>query len=138
MANFLSVYGDLTREKVHRIKEIYTPDVDLIDPAHEIRGIDALLGYFERLYAHAIDVVFESHHRIVDGITGYLQWSMRFSHPRLNRGGEILVPGASFLKFSDAGKADYHRDYYDLGAMLYEQLPIIGAGLRGIKRRLGA
>lgn len=138
MDNFLSVYGDLTREKVNRIKEIYTPDVHFIDPAHEIRGIDALLGYFERLYENAIDVAFEFHHPIVDGTTGYLQWSMRFSHPRLNRGGEILVPGASFLKFSDDGKAYYHRDYYDLGAMLYEQLPVIGAGVRAIKRRLGA
>lgn len=120
MDNFLGVYGDLTREKVHRI-----------------RGIDALLGYFERLYAHAIDVEFEFHHHVVDGTTGYLQWSMRFSHPRLNRGGEILVPGASFLNFSDDGKAYYHRDYYDLGAMLYDHLPIIGAGVRAIKRRLG-
>lgn len=137
MDNFLDVYGDLTRQNVHRIKEIYTPDVHFIDPAHEIRGIDALLCYFERLYTNVTSVKFEFHHPVMDGATGYLQWSMRFSHPRLNRGGEILVPGASFLKFSDEGRAYYHRDYYDLGAMIYEHLPIVGAGIGAIRRRLG-
>jgi hypothetical protein len=31
-----------------------------------------------------------------------------------------------------------HRDYFDLGAMLYEQLPLLGAVVRTLKGRLGA
>jgi hypothetical protein len=33
-------------------------------------------------------------------------------------------------------KICYHRDYYDLGALLYERIPILGSLIRSIKARL--
>jgi hypothetical protein len=43
----------------------------------------------------------------------------------------------SYLQFDKAGKVRYHRDYFDLGAMLYEHLPLLGSLVKTIKRRLG-
>ncbi|HGP4674712.1 TPA: nuclear transport factor 2 family protein, partial [Vibrio cholerae O1] len=40
------------------------------------------------------------------------------------------------LHFAE-GKVTYHRDYFDMGEMLYEQLPVLGQVIRAIKRRLG-
>jgi hypothetical protein len=68
---------------------------------------------------------------------GYVQWQMNFSHPRLKGGKTIVVDGASYLRFNEAGKVSYHRDYFDLGAMLYEQLPLLGRIIVAVKRRLG-
>jgi len=138
METFLKVYRDLNRDNVERITGIYTDDVRFVDPAHEIQGLDALLVYFRRLYENVSDVRFEFNHPLKDGSSGYVQWRMRYRHPRLKRGSEILVPGASFLKFTDDGKVWHHRDYFDMGSLLYEHLPIMGSAVGAIKRRFGA
>jgi len=30
----------------------------------------------------------------------------------------------------------YHRDYFDLGALIYERVPVLGGLIRGIKGRM--
>ena len=61
---------------------------------------------------------------------------MSYSHPRLAGGGQIDVAGISHIRFDD--KINYHRDYYDLGEMLYEHLPAYGWLTRKLKARLAA
>ena len=51
--------------------------------------------------------------------------------------GSVRVEGATRLQFDAWGKVCLHRDYFDLGAMLYEQLPLLGPVVRVIKGRLG-
>jgi hypothetical protein len=46
------------------------------------------------------------------------------------------VRGVSHLKISD--KIDYHEDFYDMGAMLYEQLPLLGSVTRWLRLRLAS
>ena len=48
---------------------------------------------------------------------------------------EIILPGVSYLTFED-GKIREQRDYYDLGAMLYEHVPLVGYVIDKIKQRL--
>ena len=40
------------------------------------------------------------------------------------------------LKFTD--KVYYHEDCYDLGALLYEQVPVLGFATRTLKHRLAS
>lgn len=137
MNDFLNLYRILNRENVRRISEIYTEDIHFIDPAHEIRGLDNLLGYFEHLYANVESIQFDFFDQVRDGENGYVRWLMKFNHPRLKSGEDIIVPGSTFLKFFTDGKVCYHRDYFDLGSMLYQHLPIIGFVVKSINRRLG-
>jgi hypothetical protein len=60
---------------------------------------------------------------------------MTYSHPKLNKGQQIQVDGMSQLKFDD--KIYAHRDYFDLGQMLYEQVPFLG-GLIGLLKKRAA
>ena len=138
MKNFLEVFNSLTSENLHRLDEIYTSDIRFVDPAHEITGIEKLRDYFAKLYANVTSVNFDFHEVVSDGLSGYVQWDMHFAHPRLKGGRTIIVPGASFLRFSSTGKVSYHRDYFDLGSMLYQHLPLIGSVVRSINRRLGS
>lgn len=137
MKDFLDLYRILNRENVDRIGEIYTDDIHFIDPAHEIRGLDNLLNYFKHLYANVERIEFDFFDQISDSDSGYVRWTMRFSHPRLKGGADIVVPGSTHLKFSADNKAHYHHDYFDLGTMLYQHLPILGSIIRTINRRLG-
>jgi len=138
MKNFLNVFNALSADNLHRLEEIYTRDIRFVDPAHEITGIDSVRDYFAKLYANVTSVHFDFHEEIMSGQNGYVQWDMHLAHPRLNGGRTVTVPGTSFLRFSTDGKVLYHRDYFDLGAMLYQHLPLLGGIVKSINRRLGS
>ena len=45
------------------------------------------------------------------------------------------VPGVSLLRLDK--KIIEHHDYYDLGAMVYEHIPLFGGVVKGVKKRIG-
>jgi hypothetical protein len=61
---------------------------------------------------------------------------MKLKHPKLNGGQPVEVNGVSQIRFS-GDRVIYHRDYFDLGEMLYENIPLLGVVIRNIKQRLG-
>jgi len=136
MEHFLATYQQLTASRLDLLAEIYTEDIVFIDPAHEIRGLQQLTTYFAGLYANIKEIRFDFHEPMMVGRQGYVQWSMQFRHPRLNGGRAVTVPGTSFLRFADSGWVEYHRDYFDLGALLYEHVPLLGGVVNALKRRM--
>lgn len=40
------------------------------------------------------------------------------------------------LRFDGEGRVAYHQDYWDSGANLFEKIPVLGSGIRAVKRRL--
>ncbi len=135
---FMEVYKDLSRNNLERLQEIYSRDIFFSDPAHQINGLASLQDYFRNLYEHIESIDFDfNHHQQVDN-DAYVQWEMTFRHPRIARGKPVVVPGASFLKFDKSGKVHRHRDYFDLGTMLYEHVPLLGALIKKIKKGLGS
>lgn len=137
MEKFLTTYTQLNAYNLELLASIYSEDICFIDPAHEIRNLSRLTEYFANLYNNISSIHFQFHHQLRLAEEGYVQWQMIFSHPRLKGGESVKVAGASYLQFNDSGKVYYHRDYFDLGAMLYEQLPILGRIIIALKRRLG-
>jgi hypothetical protein len=138
MENFLTTYQELTADNLHRLAEIYNEKIHFIDPAHEIHGLERLSSYFAGLYREVQSIGFRFNHPVKVDNEAYLQWLMSLQHRKLQGGRTIFVPGASYLRFADNGKVDHHRDYFDLGAMLYEQLPLLGTVIRTLKRRLSS
>lgn len=137
MQTFLDTYSRLHAGNLELLRTIYDPDVTFVDPAHEIQGLERLTQYFTALYAGVDNIGFTFHHPLQQDGDGYVQWRMTFTHPRIAGGGRISVDGASYLQFGGDGLVLLHRDYFDLGAMLYEHLPILGRAVTLIKRRLG-
>ncbi|TXZ05808.1 nuclear transport factor 2 family protein [Vibrio mimicus] len=129
-------YQALDKSQLHRLVEIYHPNVVFEDAAHRIEGLPALYQYFLNLYENVQACTFTVHeqHSINGG--AFLVWTMHLRHPKLAKGEQVDVKGVSHLRFSN-GKVVYHRDYFDMGEMLYEQLPLLGQIIRTIKRRLG-
>lgn len=138
MERFLEIYNELNAENIEIIEQIYTDDIHFIDPAHEIRGLPKLRDYFKNLYANVNDIHFDFIHPMRTQCDGYVQWTMHMSHAKLKKGAGISVSGATFLKFSEDNRVHYHRDYFDLGAMLYQHLPVLGSVVTSINRRLGS
>ncbi|HDX8373561.1 TPA: nuclear transport factor 2 family protein [Aeromonas dhakensis] len=138
LARFVALYQQLNRDELHRLPEVYANEVVFTDPAHRIEGLAALTDYFAALYQRLAYCRFAITSQLLQGRQAWLGWTMTFSHPRLRGGAPVMVEGATRLEFNEAGKVCLHRDYFDMGAMLYEQLPLIGPLVRTIKGRLGA
>ena len=137
LARFVILYLQLDKHQLHRLPEVYADEVLFIDPAHRIEGLAALTRYFSSLYERLAQCSFEITSQQQSGNEAWLAWVMTFSHPRLRGGAPVTVEGATRLAFDEEGKVCLHRDYFDLGAMLYEQLPLLGPVVRAIKGRLG-
>jgi len=138
MDKFLETYRNLTAENLTELGNLYTEDIRFIDPVHEIKGLLRLTEYFSNLYNSIGSIGFHFSHQLRQGAEGYVQWQMTLTHTRLNSGREITVPGASYLRFVDTDKVCLHRDYFDLGAMIYERIPILGGFISSIKKRLSS
>lgn len=132
---FIQVYEKLTTQNVVSLAEIYHPDVIFEDPAHRVEGWPALSEYFSRLFASVPDCRFEIHESVAQGDIAYVQWTMQFRHPRLSGGKSRTVKGCSRLQF-EQGKVRYHRDYFDMGEMIYEGIPVLGRLISHLKARL--
>ncbi|CAM4028123.1 nuclear transport factor 2 family protein [Vibrio neonatus] len=130
------VYQKLTKETLSDLTQIYHQDVIFEDAVHKLNGWEALSLYFENLYQNVIDCRFEIESKHQTGEAGFIIWTMRLRHPKLKGGSEVAVKGISHLQFSD-GKIIHHRDYFDMGEMLYENLPILGSVVKAIKKRMG-
>lgn len=137
MDKFLQMYRELNSDNLHLLREVYSSDITFKDPAHEISGLDNLTEYFSALYQNVRSIDFEFRDVVQQGTTCYLQWNMTFRHKSLAGGKAIQVSGTTYLKTDTNNMVCYHRDYFDLGEMLYEHLPLLGRILNSIKRRLG-
>ncbi|HEY0290001.1 MAG TPA: nuclear transport factor 2 family protein [Pseudomonas sp.] len=136
LCDFAQGFAALDRHNLHRLSELYSHDIAFADPIHKVQGLRDLHAYFTELYAKVHNLTFDFHafDQVREG-EGYLRWSMSYSHPRLSRGKTLQVQGCSHLRWRD-NKVFQHRDFFDAGAMLYEHLPLIGAVIRWLKRRL--
>jgi len=120
------------------LPQVYATDVVFVDPVHRVEGIAALQAYFDRSYSNVISCKFEFTGEVIQGDTAVLKWIMHVTHRSLAAGRPIDVPGVSWLKASatEPEKIAYHEDYYDLGALVYEQLPLLRRIVACIKARM--
>jgi len=117
------------------LDEFYSDSVVFKDPVHELRGIGALHTYLTDLNDNLTQCRFEYLDQIVTENTAYLKWNMHFRHASLGDK-PISVRGVSQLRFDHS--IYYQEDFYDLGSMVYEHVPLIGRMTRWLKSRLSS
>lgn len=138
LEQFEVLYRELLPASVEAMSTVYDAGVVFTDPVHRIAGLPALQEYTRQLLVNVRECRFECHRWIIDGDDALVQWVMHLRHPGLRGGTAIAVNGVSRLHINSDGRIDEHEDFYDLGAMVYENIPLLGAAVRSVKRRLGA
>ncbi len=133
---FKAFYSDLARKEWAELDEIYANDVCFRDPIHELHGRANLYHYLVDLCSQVTDCRFDYLDQVVLNGTAYIKWDMYFSHPKFKARKTIKVRGVSQVEFDERG-VFFHEDFYDMGAMVYENIPLFGAGVRWLKSRLG-
>ena len=130
---FKSVYKSLDAKNIALVEAIYEEGVMFIDPLHEIKGIEKLTDYFERLYRNIESCRFDFLNEYSLESSAMITWVMTFTHKSLGKK-PIVVPGSSEILFNE--KIYYHRDYFDVGNMVYENIPVFGSAIKYIKRQV--
>ncbi len=136
LSRFCDFYSSPNATNVELMAEVYDDKVRFEDPAHQVDGLTSLQAYFQNMYANLNECQFfiESVAEHGEENTAFIKWRMEYSHPKIRSGNVISVPGVTYVEYG--GKITYHRDYFDLGAMLYEHIPGVGYILKKIKQRM--
>lgn len=129
-----AAYEQLRPDSVEALVALYADDAWFRDPFNDVRGRPAIARIFHHMFQTVEAPRFVVTGRFVKGDAAMLTWTfhLRFRGERRER----VIPGASHLRFDDAGRITAHRDYWDAAEELYAHLPVIGALVRWLQRRL--
>ena len=136
VARLVQCFEQLAPASLPQLAALYAPDARFKDPFNEVQGPAAISTVFEHMFRTLDAPRFVVTTQIVQGPQAMLTWDFRF-----NFKGELrtrTVRGATHLHFDDQGRVRLHRDYWDAAEELYEQLPVLGALMRWVKRRVQA
>lgn len=137
---FSDLYRDLVNFDIEDLASIYAENIDFVDPVATHQGLPAVKDYFAKLLVSAKQCDFNIHniaacHQNEEGVDYIVTWTMDLVLNGQTK--HIFLDGITQLKITD-DKIVYHRDYYDLGQMVYEHVPVVGWLVKKIKRRLAA
>lgn len=136
LSRFRGLFNQMASGRVGNLSEVYSNDATFIDPFRTVHGLEALDHYLRASYHNVIECRFEFADSVVTDNSACLTWRMLLRHKRIRGGAQIQVDGASHLRFRD-GKVCYHRDYFDIGQLLYENLPLLGRAVRWLRKHAG-
>jgi hypothetical protein len=131
-----SVWAQFDNDALEQLEPMYAADAVFIEPAGRIVGRDAVFKHFRASCSNMLECnfAFDPSMEMTTQHSAYLPWSMSFRHSRLNSGAVVTCSGVSYLVFDD--QITLHRDWFDLGAAVYEHIPLLGYAVRAIKKQI--
>lgn len=121
------------------VDEFYDENLEFHDPVGSLKGRAKMKAYYQGLYKDLKSIKFEYLEFVTAEKSVAMTWRMTYATEKLNGGAPIVVDGMSLMKFGGPeDKVVYHRDYFDIGTMVYEHIPVLGWGVRKVRERLGS
>lgn len=135
-AKVIAFYEALTPDTLTRLDAIYADDARFIDPFNDVSGIAAIRRVFQHMF-EALDAPrFQIVLSVSEGDHCFLLWNFRFR--RKGDSATSLIHGSTHVRFAADGRVTWHRDYWDPAGELYESVPLLGALMRWLRRRLSS
>jgi hypothetical protein len=106
------------------------------DPFQKVQGLSAIYKVFENMYKTLHMPSFTVEEIVCEGRVAYLRWS--FVYKLSPNAEEQSFVDVSRVEFGENGKVLWHVDYWDAAQNVYEKIPLLGAVLRFIKRKIHA
>jgi len=134
--NFTQFYQQLNNKDISGLPNVYSHDIEFIDPIATHHGIDEVTFYFSKLFKSTRSCSFVITKTQSSGSESFVvEWQMRFVSKKLSKKKQIVVDGVTLLKTRE-NLVVYHRDYYDMGQLVYENIPILGQLVKKIKEQM--
>lgn len=129
------VWNELRKDKLAILDNYYAKDLVFEDPLGRIEGLDAMKKYYSVMYENVSDIRFDFSKVIKQNNEYFFRWKMTLRSTKLNGGEDIVVEGGSMILFNQEGLVTYHRDFFDMGEMIYEHIPLLRTVIKSIKGR---
>jgi len=117
-------------------ENVFDENVYFQDPFQKVRGLTKVYTIFQHMYKTLYEPSFLIDEIVCDKNCAYLHWN--FSYKRSKNHQSEKFTGVSRILFLDNGKAISHIDYWDAAENIYEKVPLLGAMIRVIKKRIRA
>jgi len=129
-------FQQLNKDRMDLVEQFYDANVEFLDPMVHFKNRDLVKRYYEKLYRNVDSIRFDFSGVTQQGDTHMAVWTMTLTAKNFNGGRPVVVDGVSHVRFAagEGGKAIYHRDYFDMGAFVYEHVPILSALIRLVKK----
>ncbi|WP_282610397.1 nuclear transport factor 2 family protein [Pelagibius sp. Alg239-R121] len=136
VADYIAFFENLTPDDLGKFDEIFASDARFRDPFNDAHGVAAVRRVFEKMFEDVDGHSFKVFDHAISGNRVYLNWEFRLT-PR-GKSDVWQIEGMSVIEFREDGKVSAHVDHYDAASQIYEKIPVIGAVLRGLRRRIAA
>lgn len=136
LKHFTQLFNTLCAGDMAELGDVYSNDVQFTDPFSTVQGIDELVEYFTGAYANVMSCYFDFGEPVISGENVCIPWVMHLKHKRIRKGKPVRVDGISQLVIRK-DRVVSHRDYFDAGQLLYENLPVMGGVIRWIRSQAG-
>jgi hypothetical protein len=105
---------------------VYAPQAYLNDTLVGLDGAARIQAYF----SHTMQATRVLNVRFLDrapsGIDCFVRWEMTVEHDALAGGERVLSYGVTQFRFDQEGRVLLHKDFWDSGTGLFEQMPLLG------------
>ena len=135
---YAGFFTHLKETDLDRLVEVFTPDARFKDPFNDVSGLDGIEMVFRHMFRNCPEPRFYIHAWAVKDNTAYFHWRFTDREDNGVSGMRLDVDGMSRVLFNDSGLVISHVDYWDAAEYLYEQIPVLSAAIRFVKRRITA
>jgi steroid delta-isomerase len=132
----LAWFDGLSPQRLDRIEDIYALDARFEDPFQQVQGVGAIRRIFAHMFEQLDAPRFAVTQVLAQGPQAFVTWRFEWGW-KSRPGARHALCGATQWRFDAHGRIQAHVDYWDATA-LYETLPVLGPGLRWLRRRMRA
>jgi ketosteroid isomerase-like protein len=136
LGQVIAFFETLTPDTLQHLDRIYADTARFTDPFNDVSGIADIRRVFQHMFETLDSPQFHIVLAVTEGDHAFLLWNFRFR--RQGRSTAALIHGSTHLRFAADGRIAWHRDYWDPAREVYESLPLLGAVMRWLRRRLSA
>lgn len=132
---YCRLFEGLSPERLDELRQLCTADIRFVDPFNEIVGIERYEALYAHMFRHVEAPRFAVTDRAVGARSGFIRWRFtgRF------RGRDVAIDGVSEVLFDPStARIAAHVDHWDAAGQVYARLPVVGVGIRALRRLFAA
>jgi steroid delta-isomerase len=111
-------FETLTPASLQGIASVYAPNATFRDPFNDLRGVTSVRQVYQHMFETLVEPRFVITSKLIETASAF------------------VIEGCTHFVLDEQGLIAIHRDYWDAAQELYEKIPVLGAVLRGLRRKL--
>lgn len=129
-------FNSFTGSNTEVLESFYSDDVQYSDPISSVIGLPSVVKLLTQTYKNVQMIKYNFFDFICENNRISASYNLKIQIAGLNGGQPYIVKGSSVFEINGMGLVKSHRDYFDLGSMVYEKHPLTGIVIKKIKAGL--